>query len=430
MRRIPFLLFVALFLFGASVASGADSNIVRSIEFQGLSKMRPSRILQYMRTKIGDPFEEQVFARDIDVVKSWMHFEYVRPTIDRREDGVRINIEMKEKWTVLPEVDIKYAGGVFVMKLGIRDNNFLGYHQTAMARGGYRAGGWLADILFVEPRIAGSRFGLNSLAQRDFYADPFYKTDDATKPQYTLVADRMGGKLRLDYEFHPFIRAGLAGRFYYDRIETAKDSARDEPPEIIKDRLPKTDTISGGGLWIKLGQTYFDNYIYRGVTLEAQGFIHDKAIGASDNFYLAQGDLRGYLPLPYGMNATARLFGGHENSGLYLEEFTLGGLENLRGYPDRRFRGKGIANANFEYRWFAGSWWWFSFMPVALADAGTQWRDSLKEIDADRDIHVGAGGGFRLIVNKFDNSILRFDVAWPVAQTGSPDFNFGMDMFF
>ena len=149
------------------------------------------------------------------------------------------------------------------------------------------------------------------------------------------------------------------------------------------------------GAWMKAGRIAFDDYIFRGWSLESTFRHYDPALGGSTSFERFLADFRFYVPVPGRMNATARLMVGAENSPMFLEQFTLGGLDTLRGYPDRRFRGRDMGVLNVEYRWIPGSWWWFTFMFVALADAGITSNGAGDPLVLKDDFHASAGAGFR-----------------------------------
>jgi outer membrane protein assembly factor BamA len=418
-----------MFLASSVALAAPTGEIVRAIEIRGAKKMRVSRVLQYMDTKVGGDFDPDVLTRDVETIRSWMYFEYVRPTVMRAADGVRIAIEIKEKWTIIPELDAQYGGGAYLFKLGIKDTNFLGYRQEAMAYGGYRAGDWLAGMRFIEPRIAGSRFGLRFEAMRTFYADPVYVSPNDHPPAYELVLDSLGGELRLEREFSRVLRAGIAYGYARDRAKRSPDSRSERPPAGAFP-IPEESTSAYAALWMKAGRVVFDQYLYRGVSLESTLRLYDPALGASESFERLTADFRFYVPVPGRMNATGRLLIGAETSQDLTQQFTIGGLDTLRGYPDRRYRGRDLAAANFEYRWVAGSWWWFTYMFLAMADVATTWNGAADSWSTGDDLHASAGLGFRWIAHKWDNAVVRIDVAWPMADPLPIGFTFGVDMFF
>ena len=430
MKSTVFLALIT-FIF-ASPVFGDKSHIVRSIEFVGNKKMRESRMLQYMDTKVGQPFDEQILEGDIERLKSWWYFEYLRPEVERKADGVYIIIKMKEKWTVIPEVEVKSGGGVTAVRLGVKDTNFLGYRQEAMIYGGWRSSEWLAGARFIEPNILGSRFGTRIEAKRHFYEDPIFRSpNDSADPRKLFIVDveRLYLDFRVEKELHPLARLGLTGWYSQDKTKTAANSPDDQSPSMAY-LMPEKSKAVSAGLWTKLGRRVVDHYICKGVTFESSVNHFNSALGSRSNFTRAQGDLRFYIPIPWEMNFTGKIFGGWEDSDQFIEQFTLGGLDNLRGFLDRRFRGRGAAYANFEHRWmFPWSWWVISWMWVACADAGTVWDDWDDEFDAGADIHAGAGFGGRLIVTKWDNAITRLDLAWPL-EGGPPVFTLGVDMYF
>ena len=444
-RHSSFLLLAFVLLLAPAAFAAPTGETVRAIEIAGNKKMRTSRVLQYMDTKVGGPFDPDVLTRDVERIRSWMYFDYVRPTVVHAADGARVRIELQEKLTIIPDIDVQYGGGAYMVHAGIKDTNFLGYRQEVDIFGGFRAGDWLAGAHFIEPRIAGTRFGVRVEALRVFYADPLYLDARARAAAYESVVDRMGGELRLEREFSDLFRLGVAYGYTYDRTrrsptfkhtdraDVLADLARDGDPNAEKalfaNMVPHS-TAAYLGAWMKAGRIAFDDYIFRGWSLESTFRHYDPALGGSTSFERFLADFRFYVPVPGRMNATARLMVGAENSPMFLEQFTLGGLDTLRGYPDRRFRGRDMGVLNVEYRWIPGSWWWFTFMFVALADAGITSNGAGDPLVLKDDFHASAGAGFRWIIHKWDNAVVRGDVAWPLTGRHVMGFTVGVDMFF
>jgi outer membrane protein assembly factor BamA len=423
------LLAVAL-LFTAGVVR-AGPPLVRQITFTGNEKTRTSRMLDYMCTKVGRPYDEKTLARDVDMLKSWMYFEYVKPTVEETPEGVAINIDLKEKWTVIPEVDVQYGGGAYLFKLGVKDTNFLGYREEVMGYGGWRAGDWLAGGRFVEPRIAGSIVGFRIEGGRNFYEDPHYQpVPRDVRPDVSFLAERLGGEARLEFEAHDLLRVGIPYRFTADHLTRVDGYPEHDEKAVAGWLIPKRDDSAAAGVWLKAGRVNFDNYIYSGVSLETMAYYYSPALGGDLSFGKVQGDFRFYVPAKWQTNFAGKLFAGYENSDSFIEQYTLGGLDSLRGYPDRRYRGQAISYLNLEYRWMAFTAWWFSFMFDACGDAGAAWNKDTTEFHVSEDVYTSLGGGIRLIVNKWDYAVIRFDVAWPFATEGPLGFIFGMDMFF
>ena len=443
-RHSSFLLLAVLLLAPVAFAAPTEEKVL-AIEIVGNKYMRSSRVLQYMDTKVGGVFNPDVLTRDVERIQSWMYFDTVKPTVIHAPDGALIRIELKEKLTIIPDIDVQYGGGAYTIHAGIKDTNFLGYHQEANIYGGYRAGDWLAGAHFIEPRIAGSRFGIRVDVSRQFYADPFYNGRDAREAEYEIVVDRLGGELRLEREFSDVFRAGVTYGYTYDRTRRSPVSTVKDPDDVVRDLKEHGDetsektlfqnirprsTAAYVGLWMKAGRVVFDDYIFRGWSLESSLRHYDPALGGSTSFDRFLADFRFYIPVPGRMNATARLMVGAETSPTFIEQFTLGGLDTLRGYADRRFRGRDMGVLNFEYRWIAGSWWWFEFMFAAIVDAGITSNGASDPLVFKDDFHASAGAGFRWIIRKWDNAVVRADVAWPLTDRPEMGYTVGVDMFF
>jgi hypothetical protein len=90
--------------------------------------------------------------------------------------------------------------------------------------------------------------------------------------------------------------------------------------------------------------------------------------------------------------------------GSFKDEEGLGGNVTLRGWPKNRFAGKGMALTNSEVRWravdFSLGGRQSSVVLNGFVDAGRVWTDRVKLSEAASDLHVGYGGGVRLVLGR------------------------------
>ena len=138
-----------------------------------------------------------------------------------------------------------------------------------------------------------------------------------------------------------------------------------------------------------------------------------RALGGDQVFTRITGTVRQYVPVTSSLVLAERVVlqtvrGDPAISEIFVvqssfrDDEILGGATSVRGIPKNRYVGKGVAFANSELRWSAGSVA-LAGRPMrlvlsAFADAGRVWKDGLDLSSVGSDLHVGYGGGARLAV--------------------------------
>ena len=86
----------------------------------------------------------------------------------------------------------------------------------------------------------------------------------------------------------------------------------------------------------------------------------------------------------------------------FRDDEILGGASSLRGIPKNRYVGKGVAFSNSEVRWSAASFGVrgtpSQLVLSGFGDVGRVWAEGLDVSQLGSDLHVGYGGGARLVL--------------------------------
>lgn len=157
------------------------------------------------------------------------------------------------------------------------------------------------------------------------------------------------GSSRYNLQFHPF--------FYWEKIDTLRRREYGVETGMNRQLLSHlqvgvinrirfvTDTAAGRTNLLALEGTFDtrDDILdtRRGIFLHAAVEAAGGVLGGSNDFYRVSADGRTFQPLRGGFVGAVRLMAGRvfpygrTNRVPYYEEFSLGGRNNLRGYPDR-----------------------------------------------------------------------------------------------
>jgi outer membrane protein assembly factor BamA len=136
-----------------------------------------------------------------------------------------------------------------------------------------------------------------------------------------------------------------------------------------------------------------------------------------------------YKSIPGRGNIAARLGVDVGNADQIQHQYYMGGLSEVRGYADSRFRGQNAWVGNLEYRVAPYVSNWFVLQTLGFVDGGGV-ADT--PTDLPRTLSAASAGlGIRLISPKIYRLVMRFDYAFPlINDDGTSGFSFGAQQFF
>jgi len=377
-----------------SIAEGE----IEAIEIRGNTRTKTYVIRRYLRTKVGDTYNEAKVARDIARLMSLGWFETVNRDADAGEEWgkavVVINVVEKRK-----SGEATFGGGYssvegFVGFVDVSKGNLFGSGQVASVRaefGGrtsYEFGYRHPWIMTPETRM---NLGLyNRLILRE-----------------AVVTPEAGGERTILYDEHRKGANITFGRPLSDRT-TVYLSVRRDDISISDLNAAEQEYLSGTtfqpssvrSLSLAATTDTRDNRYnprtgsYRQVSAEFAGIFG----GVDFNKYSA--DFRRYFRVSADSVIAMRILGGTVSGDApYLEQFLIGGGETLRGYRSDRFAGARMVVLNTEYRFPVTE----NLLGVVFVDVGDAWGGSLVDDplvvglgDASFDAQLGYGAGIRV----------------------------------
>src|SRR6266516_2783833 len=120
MRPQPFVISLAFIcaLLGAGSAQAQGSPIIRSIDVQytGPGTVSKERILAQMRTKVGQPYSDQIVEQDIEALYKTGSVLNVRIFAQPEGDGVKVIVAVQTR-SVVREIEIDGAQTVNAKRL-------------------------------------------------------------------------------------------------------------------------------------------------------------------------------------------------------------------------------------------------------------------------------------------------------------------------
>lgn len=411
--------------------AGGAVPTVNAVHVRGNTRTETRVILDEIRTRPGQPFNPQTWARDVQAVKDMGVFWTAGATTavlpDRRTD-LYVNIE--EKWTLLPMIQYSQTSDTFQWVLGVWDPNFLGYHVESGVKVTRKRFGNGYTVWTHNPRVGGSR---NYFRFKIFSDQPVYYLYDQAAfhdtPRAYFVESRSGGELEYGHGFGDDgeTKAGFVYSPYTTRYALLENTPEQRAAnEAARFAAPPARTAQRFGIRGEFGRLHYDDYVYHGQKLLAS-VLSTVPVGDTPFFQTFDAEYQVYaVPAPR-HNLAVRAIVGATGSDRLEDAFFVGGLEQIRGFPDQRFYGRYQAYSNVEYRYPIVDNRYAIAQATALADTGTAWSGDFAEAGAKWGL--AGGGGIRILVKPIHRMAVRFDVVRAVTPYARTEFSLGFKQY-
>ncbi|MGC8971738.1 MAG: BamA/OMP85 family outer membrane protein [bacterium] len=369
---------------------------IAKIVLDGNKKTKNYVILREMETKVGDILNRDKIQKDLQKIFNLGYFSDVNADIKPAETPgeVILIVKVVEQLTGQANGGLAYStrDGLSLI-LGIRDNNLFG---TGRNLGLYLNIGFTAHditVNYTEPYIFGTTETLNgSLIWRQAET-----TDIIENKEVTYLEDRKTLELVVDKPINKELKGSIG--FSYNNINyQAKEG--ETLPEIIKSGVSSAILLS-------LAKDTRDVILnptkgnYYGVSLKQGGGI----LGGDFNFTKIILDLRWYLPVSdKDILAISYTWGLGFGELPYIEKFSVGGVNSVRGLPENWKKSDYLELLTLEYRNKLQD----NLFGVIFLDLGNGWRNG--ETINPTDLYTGIGLGLRIMVPPM--GFLRLDYGW------------------
>lgn len=406
-------LVLLLWMSGLCGAGAQEAVVVDSIRFEGNEVTREQVLRQELLFREGDPLDREAVEETRQALMNLGLFQSVQARVETRGETAAVVYHLEEKYYFFPlprlsrtsDGDVRYGGD-------LRFDNFLGLNQRlrlllewedagsdASAEGSRRL-----DLSYEVPRLPGSAWGV-ALDVKDEHLNES-GADEPEHVPYDESIQRLGVSVSrwLDRRGPSSgWRAGLGVAWEQRRYE----------------RLQVPGPIPDGARDITwTGSLRYTDVTDLGVRREGVAYgaglsWGSPALGSSRGHQSLSLDYRAYRtlgegPLPSNLNYRMRLalasgspFGGEPHS--------LGGSDQLRGYPRDYRKGDVLALLNTEYlRPVLGN---PELRAVGFVDVGGVWPR--RHVDLS-DLHAGVGVGLRINLKWFVRTNLRLDYAYGI----------------
>lgn len=417
--RISVLLFFSLLQ-----CTVAQSQIIDSIFFEGLTKTSEAYLRELIDCKEGISFSDSARKEDEQLLNNLNLFFSVESTylFNEKTGGYFVYFQIVESTYVFPIIDISGFKSVFKLQLGINNINFKGEAKTIGLWYQYYDRHSFSAYHRV-PRYKNQPFGHDLIISKYSTIEPLY--------------------------FH-----GLKSSFNFDNYSIWINGIywlkRNWNVQLgftpIFEHYLQLDTFD-----LNLPSTNFSFWKYRinsSLNFKKIDYIFERVKGVKSSLYLESIQTHGmpeasffmakistayhYLIKKKGNLSWRHEIGISTNNDSPFSPFVLDGFINLRGIGNRVARGTGIHFINLEYRHTVLTNKYLFLQGVSFLDAGSirtpgsSWTTLFDPSTA----RTFAGIGLRFHSKKIYKTIFRLDYGIEISTEFTGGFSFGINQFF
>ncbi len=371
---------------------------IASIEVKGNQKTKDYVILREMNIKPGDVLNVNALQKDLQKIYNLGYFSDLSVSLKNAEipGEVILVVNVVEQPTGQLSSSLTYSTSEgFSISFGLSDSNLLG---TGRKLGlslnlGLSLSTEGLSLSYTEPYLANTNTTLNS--------NIVWK-----KGSYTETINDESVSYNEDVKSFEVNINKLVGNNLYGIVGISFNNFQYQPKEgyILPDFISSGESNS-----VTLGASKDtrdiifspQNGVYHTVSIEEGGGV----LGGNFNFTKLNADLRWYEPISKDeILAVNYMWGVGLGSIPYIEKYTVGGFNSIRGLPENWKKADITELISFEYRWKYDQ----NLTGVIFWDLGNGWDNN--ETVAPADLKMGIGLGLRVMVPPM--GVIRMDYGW------------------
>ncbi len=419
-----YLSFYSCFLCSTLISNTCNASekihTISSIHFSGNAITRVSVLRSEMLLTEGQPFDAEKFEQSLQNLRNLRIFRSVSGEVSSTpNDTVHINVTIQEKQTLLPFFRAKQGGGSTLLVLGIGDLNTLGKGFELLPmyenlNGKYHGGRLDTHI----PHISNSQLTLDGSVANEARSHCLYSATGGSAG--TFVERTSALKIAAEYPLNNSFDILGANSLLQTKMENIEKTTLN-----TNARIQLSSSIGIG-----YGHINYNDYRLEGsrITLRFEN-IKPENSNSSQNMQLETKSF--WQPFSGVDIALKTSFFFITNNASLLNNCSIGGFGEVRGFLDERYRGTTCWFANAEFRKIAYSHPWYVLQPTVFADAGRATTNASQKAFQWQKDPASVGGGVRVIFPYLARLILRMDLGVPMSPSETaPSISLGSTQFF
>lgn len=339
-----------------------------------------------------------------------------------------LEIEVEEKWTLIPVVRAQTGGGTPLFVAGTYNTHSFGQYLTL--GGEFRKYGDAPPGAVIYGRGPGSwenhpDWGLE--LWRDIRYRTLYHSNGDKIGHLEFKGFRLRSRVlkQVPYFERDGLKLGFDTIFYkYQDVKTIL--SHKGGPQFVSEEMTGHSKIAGRfWLMLQFDDIVADNIRYDGIRLLLRHGLGREQSGRP--FYSGESELFWYVRPTAPINLAFHALGAFNHTSSVFGRKYLGGFDSVRGLPDGIAYGNKIWYVNAELRYLSQTWDQLWLQSVGFFDAGEASDQIFKSYS---NVRSAAGVGLRVIVPKIYRFVIRLDYAWALDHSGQRGFSAGLNHLF
>lgn len=399
---------------------------VHGASYSGLSRTDKNWLDEYLGLVFPMKIEEDQNAFIEKRLLTTGVFSSARVTI---KPDQTLQIDVAEKWTTIPVVRGAYGGGTPLRVLGAYDTHAFGRLITLGAESRQYGDAPSGFVAYAKaPRYDGGRYVLSSELWREFRRRTIY--DHEGDALGTSAVSDVLGRMRIlrSSEAGDPLKIGLT----LEAIQESRPSfeaARGRPITAAATKLLGAHDASQQLAVFPTVQ--YDDILADTLVFDGTRVVARYGAVESELKIFGKGEIEAFTfhVLPHQINLVGHIVCGASALDSLYNQYFLGGLDSIRGFPDGIVHGTHAVWANGEVRYTPESlrFKYLDIQTLGFVDGGGA-GESFGE--AGRDVRSSAGAGLRFSVPQIYRMMLRFDYALALDGSGARGLSAGFNHFF
>lgn len=412
-----------------STALAHAAATVETIEVVG-TRTDADVVLRLLDTRVGAPFEPDVWETDLQRLRNTEQFYDVRGEVRKDGDARHLSVHARNKFSLIPIFKYKQGGGTSLTTVGAYEVNLFDRLLEAGAQYENMDGNHGGVAWFRHPYLLSRRNHFGAELYVHTLGVPLLSLAGEEQAYFDNEERRFNMRLLREWTSGVRYGAGLSIHTNDFVIDNSTPERAQRNAAFLANRSLRSGRTVSLQPRAVFGRVDRNEFHVQGSEWTLHAELAHAAIGSEFDF--ARAELRwlgAWLPTrDWNVAAQAQLGtkSGHE----VQHKFYIGGLDTLRGFLDGQFRGDHFWLVNAELR----PTLWRSPLAVLqgniFMDLAKTWDEQSFSSAGFEQPFVSGGAGLRVILPRVYRAVLRFDVARtyaPVKQTG---IALGLQQFF
>lgn len=402
----------------------ANSSVISSVSFEGLTHTKEEFLFQLISCKEGEYYDSTMVKQDEQTLKNLNLFFSVssKTNYDSISNQIDLTFMIKEAKYIYPIASIAGFRNQLKIQAGLNNINWRGRNQTIGFLYQYYDRHSFSAYQKT-PRHKNSKVGHDISISKYSTIEPLYFKDTSSNFDFDNYSVSLTGK----YWFNPKFNLDVGGMLMYENYLQLDNAELDLPGKefnFFKYQIKASLTYNSIDRHYEFLQGLKLNLYSESIQTKNYPMASFFKLKTSINYYKKVKN-KGNLALNHTLGIAT-------NNPSPFSPFVLDGFLNIRGIGNRVSRGTAENIINIEYRYTLINKKYFLIQGVVFTDIGSlrQAGDKLESLFSPTAMNYYSGLGVRMHSKFFYKTIFRIDYAVNLQDINQGGISFGLGHFF